>query len=39
MTKDYPEFGDGGATQAVTNASFKIGRIIDLKTGDIIYGN
>jgi hypothetical protein len=37
VTKDFPQFGEGGATQAVTRDPFRVNRIIDLKDGSIIY--
>ncbi len=32
-----PEFGDGGATQAVSNGAIQVDRIINLNTGDILF--
>lgn len=39
ITKDFPEFGVGGAYQAVTDASLQATRITDLLTGKTIYGH
>jgi hypothetical protein len=38
LTKDYPEFGVGGATQAITRRSFNATKITDLNTGRVLYG-
>jgi Zn-dependent protease with chaperone function len=38
ITKDYPDYGPGGATQAITNSPIKIKNIVDLKTGQVLYG-
>ena len=37
LTKDFPKFGYGGATQAVTHESIQVKRIIDLRTGEVLY--
>lgn len=37
LTKDYPEYGVGRATQAVTYEGIQASRIVDLKTGKVIY--
>lgn len=38
LTKDFPDFGTGGATQAVTSNSFKIFRVTNMKTDQVLYG-
>lgn len=37
LTKDFPQFGEGGATQAVTSMPFDVTRIVDLRTGRVIF--
>lgn len=37
ITKDYKEFGSGGATQAITNKEISVDRIIDIRTGKVLY--
>ncbi len=37
ITKDYPEYGEGGATQAITKQPIQFDRIIDLKTKSVVY--
>ena len=37
LTKDYPQYGVGAATQAITNRSIQASQIVDLKTGQSIY--
>jgi hypothetical protein len=37
ITKDFPDFGEGGATQAVIDAGVSVSRIVDLKTGKIVF--
>jgi hypothetical protein len=37
ITKDYPEFGSGGATQAFTRQPLKVRRVVDLRTGEVLY--
>ncbi|OFZ15590.1 MAG: hypothetical protein A2Z20_04940 [Bdellovibrionales bacterium RBG_16_40_8] len=37
ITKDHPQFGSGGAYQAVTSQKIQATRIIDLKTGRTLY--
>ena len=37
ITKDHPEYGLGGATQAVTNSAIRVNEIVNLKTGEILY--
>ena len=37
LTKDFKEFGAGGATQAVTSREIQATRAIDLRTGKVIY--
>jgi hypothetical protein len=37
LAKDFPQFGSGGATQAITEKAFRVRRIVDLRTGKIIY--
>ena len=38
ITADFPEFGPGGATQAVTEKPIQATRITDLRTGKVLYG-
>ncbi len=37
ITKDFPEYGKGGATQAVTGRRIEVDRIIDLSTGRAVF--
>lgn len=37
ITKDYPEYGKGGAYQAITRQKIEARRIVDLKTGEVLY--
>ena len=37
IVKDFPNFGSGKATQAITRGQIKIRRIKDLKSGEILY--
>lgn len=37
ITKDFPEFGAGGVTQATTNQAIEVDRIIDTRTGKVLY--
>lgn len=37
ITRDNPQFGIGGATQAITRKKIRAQRIIDLRTGKILY--
>jgi hypothetical protein len=37
ITKDFPQFGQGGATQAITHQRIHATRVIDLKDGKILY--
>jgi hypothetical protein len=37
ITKDHPQFGEGGAYQAITSQEIRATRIIDLKNGTVIY--
>lgn len=37
-TRDFPKYGEGGATQAITSRGVKIDRIIDLETGKATFG-
>ena len=36
ITRSYPQYGEGGASQFVTQESIKLKRLINLKTGEII---
>lgn len=36
LTRSYPNFGKGGATQFITQSQIKLKRLINLKTGEII---
>jgi RHS repeat-associated protein len=38
LTGDFPQFGPGGATQAITRLPIWIRRIVDLRTGEVLYG-
>jgi hypothetical protein len=37
ITTDYSKFGPGGATQAITNKPIIIDKIIDTRTGEVLY--
>lgn len=37
ITKDFPGFGQGGATQAVIDGEVAVSKIIDLKTGQVVF--
>lgn len=37
MTNDFPEFGQGGASQAVYTKPIKVQEVRDLSTGEIVY--
>ncbi len=37
ITKDFPGFGQGGATQAVIDREVSVSKIIDLKTGQVVF--
>ena len=37
LTRDFPQFGSGGATQAITNRPIQVRRIVDLRTGKVLY--
>ena len=37
LTKDYPQFGAGGAAQAITNSEIEASRIVDLRSGKVLY--
>jgi hypothetical protein len=37
VTKDFPEFGESGAAQAITQEGFQAAKITDLITGKVIY--
>ena len=39
IVKSYPEFGEGGGTQAFAHAQIRVSGVVDLKTGRIIYGH
>lgn len=36
LTRSYPNFGSGGASQFITQSEIKLKRMINLKTGEII---
>ena len=36
LTRSYPEFGSGGASQFITQDQIKLKRLVNLKTGEII---
>ena len=36
ITRSYPNFGKGGATQFITKSEIRLKRMINLKTGEII---
>lgn len=37
LTKDYTDFGDGGATQIIFKSKTKVKEVVDLKTGEIVF--
>lgn len=37
ITRDFPAFGSGGATQAITNMPIEVDRVIDTRTGKVMY--
>lgn len=37
ITNDFPQFGSGGATQAVTRQPIVVNKIIDTRTGKVLY--
>lgn len=37
IAKDHPQFGHGGAYQAITNQSIRATRVVDLMTSEILY--
>ena len=37
ITRDFPGFGEGGATQAVIDAKVSVTKIVDLKTGRVVF--
>jgi hypothetical protein len=37
ITQDFPQFGSGGATQATTSKPIVIDKIIDTRTGEVLY--
>lgn len=37
ITNDFPQFGSGGATQAVTTQPIVVNKIIDTRTGKVLY--
>ena len=37
ITKDFPGFGQGGATQAVIDGEVAVSKVIDLKTGQVVF--
>ena len=37
ITNDFPQFGPGGATQAVTTKPIVVNKIIDARTGKVLY--
>lgn len=37
ITNDFPQFGPGGATQAVTTKPIFVNKIIDARTGKVLY--
>ncbi|MGE8360952.1 DUF637 domain-containing protein [Pseudomonas sp.] len=37
ITSDFPQFGPGGATQAVTTKPIVVNKIIDARTGKVLY--
>ena len=36
LTRSYPDFGFGGASQFITQSKIKLTRMINLKTGEVI---
>ncbi len=39
LTKDNPQWGQGGGTQAITTQPIQVTRIVDLRSGEILYGS
>ena len=37
ITRDFPEFGQGGGHQAITHQSFDVSKIVDLKTNKVLF--
>jgi hypothetical protein len=37
LTADFPKFGLGGATQAITHKPIEVKRISNLQTGELLY--
>ena len=37
ITKDFPQFGSGNTTQAITKSPIKADKIINLDTGETLY--
>jgi YD repeat-containing protein len=37
FAKDYPQWGNGGGSQFITNQSIKVTRMVDLRTGEILF--
>lgn len=37
ITNDFPQFGPGGATQAVTTKPIVVNKVIDARTGKVLY--
>ena len=36
LTRSYPDFGSGGASQFITQSKIKLTRMTNLKTGEVI---
>ena len=36
LTKSFPKWGEGGATQFITKSEIKISKLRNLKTGEVI---
>lgn len=37
LTSDYPEFGQGGASQIIFNNKVRVKEVVDLRTGQLIF--
>lgn len=37
LTKDFPQFGKGGATQAIFGKTIQIDKVVDLRSDKVIF--
>ena len=37
IARDFPDFGFGGASQRITKSSIRVSRVIDTRTGKILF--